>query len=219
MDIKGVFPGVFRVDGKIATKSMTPGIAVYGEELKNHKNDEYRLWDPKRSKLGAAIVKGLRGMPVKPGNKVLYLGAASGTTASHVSDIVGEEGIVYCVEFSPRAMRDLLAVCEKRENMVPILADARMPETYGDVPKVDVVYEDVADREQAQILSLNADKFLQKGGLAAIAIKARCVSTVSNPRQVYAMVLSELQSRFEIVEKVDIEPFERDHLFVVLRKR
>ncbi|MCX6767747.1 MAG: fibrillarin-like rRNA/tRNA 2'-O-methyltransferase [Candidatus Micrarchaeota archaeon] len=220
MEAKKVFPGVYRIEGKIATKSLAPGTTVYGELTRKIGGDEYRFWDQRRSKLGAALVKGLRTMPIIPGSKVLYLGAASGTTASHVSDIVGENGVVYCVEFSARAMRDLIAVCEKRENMVPILADVRMPEAYEcDVPKVDVVYEDVADREQARILLENAAKFLPAGRLAAIAIKARCVSAAANPKQVYSQVLSQLHPVFEIVEKIDLAPFEMDHLFAVLRKK
>ncbi len=220
MELKQVFPGVYRVEGKLATKSLAPGKTVYGEVVKKIRGDEYRLWDPKRSKLAAAIAKGLGSMPIKPGDKVLYLGAATGTTASHVSDIVGENGLVYCVEFSARAMRDLLAVCESRENMIPVLADARLPEKYEkEVGGVDVVYEDVAAREQARILSENASRFLKPGSPAAIAIKARCISTVKNPKEVYARVIGELRQHFEVVEKIDIAPYEIDHLFVVLKKK
>ena len=50
---------------------------------------EYRAWNPFRSKLAAAIVGGIEHIHMKPGSKVLYLGAASGTTVSHVSDLVG----------------------------------------------------------------------------------------------------------------------------------
>lgn len=50
---------------------------------------EYRAWNPFRSKLAAAILGGVDKIHMGPGKKVLYLGAASGTTVSHVSDIVG----------------------------------------------------------------------------------------------------------------------------------
>ncbi len=50
---------------------------------------EYRVWNPFRSKLAAAILGGVDQIYMPPGSKVLYLGAASGTTVSHVSDIVG----------------------------------------------------------------------------------------------------------------------------------
>ena len=125
---------------RLATKNLAPGRAVYGERLITFKGVEYRIWDPYRSKLAAAILKGLKNVPIKPGNKVLYLGAASGTTASHVSDIVGENGHVYCVEFSARAIRELVNnVCAFRPNMSPILEDARLPERYAMlIEKVDL---------------------------------------------------------------------------------
>ncbi|MEM1883448.1 MAG: fibrillarin-like rRNA/tRNA 2'-O-methyltransferase, partial [Candidatus Bathyarchaeia archaeon] len=149
------FDGVYQVtleDGskRIASKNLAPGRDVYGERLIRYKDVEYRLWDPYRSKIAAAILKGLKAMPIKPGHKVLYLGAASGTTASHVSDIVGEEGHVYCIEFAPRPLKELINnVCRYRPNMSPILADARFPEKYAYlIEKVDVIYCDIAQPEQ-----------------------------------------------------------------------
>ena len=47
------------------------------------------MWNPFRSKLAASIVGGIEAIYMKPGSKVLYLGAASGTTVSHVADLVG----------------------------------------------------------------------------------------------------------------------------------
>ena len=160
--VKEVFPGVYKIDGKYATLNAVPGVKVYGENLVKNGGKEYRIWDPKRSKLGAALVKGLKTLTIKPGSAVLYLGSANGTTASHVSDIVGEKGRVYCVEFSPQSMRDLLLLCDERKNLYPILADARLPERYAEVGKVDVVFEDVADREQTNILLRNIAAFKAK---------------------------------------------------------
>lgn len=213
-----VFPGVFKIRGKIATKSLAPGFTVYGEQLYKDGKAEYRFWDPRRSKLGAAIVRGLKELPIKPGSKVLYLGAANGTTSSHVSDVVGVDGAVYCVEFSARAMRDLLRVCEKRENMLPLLKDARMPNEYVEVGVVDVIFEDVADPEQARILNENAI-FLKKGGVAMLAVKARCVSSVEQPRKVYAQVKKLLLEKYDVIEEFELDPFETDHLFLVLEKK
>ena len=85
---------------RLATQNLTPGLTVYGERLIHVKDVEYRIWDAFRSKLAGAIIKGLQTVPLDPGYNVLYLGAASGTTPSHVSDIVGEKGHVYCVEFA-----------------------------------------------------------------------------------------------------------------------
>jgi fibrillarin-like pre-rRNA processing protein len=131
------FSAIYQVsleDGaqRLATRNLTLGRNVYGERLLRHEGVEYRVWDAFRSKLAAAILKNLKTVPIKPSHRVLYLGAASGTTASHVSDIVGEKGYVYCVEFAPRALRELVNnVCAYRLNMSPILEDARFPEKYG----------------------------------------------------------------------------------------
>ena len=175
--IEEFFPGVFRVEGKLATENLAPGSRVYGERLVKVKKIEYRFWEPSRSKLGAALVRGLKNMPIQPGSRVLYLGAASGTTPSHVSDVVGESGIVFAVEFSPISMRDLLKVCEQRPNLLPLLQDARFPGKYEKVVggNVDVVYEDVADPQQARIMIENAKVFLKKGGWGLLAVKARSV--------------------------------------------
>jgi fibrillarin-like pre-rRNA processing protein len=145
------FHGVYKItledrSHKIATMNLSPGKTVYGERLIKIDKIEYRLWDPFRSKLAGAILKGVKNQPIKPDCKVLYLGAASGTTASHVSDIVGNKGYVYCVEFAPRSIRDLIDnVCRFRNNMAPILADARFPAQYSSfVESVDVIYCDIA---------------------------------------------------------------------------
>ncbi|HII38566.1 TPA: fibrillarin-like rRNA/tRNA 2'-O-methyltransferase [Candidatus Micrarchaeota archaeon] len=218
MNVKQRFPGVFQIDGRNATKNMVIGTNVYGERLIKEKEAEYRLWDPRRSKLSAAIVKGLRECPIRPGQKVMYLGAANGTTASHVSDIVGTNGTVYCVEFSPYSMRDLLRVCEKRGNMLPILADARMPEKYADaVDTVDVVYADVADREQTAIVLRNAKQF--NAPTLAIAIKARCIDSSKPPRVIFAAERDKISKEMQVTEQVILDPFEKDHCFIVAKRR
>ena len=217
--MEGKFEGVFRINGKLATKSFAPGTRAYGEKAVREGKDEFRLWDPYRSKLSAAILRGLRQMPIKGGSKVLYLGAASGTTASHVSDIVGAKGLTYCVEFAPRSMRDLLPVCEARKNMLPILADARMPEEYAAYikGKVDVIYEDVADPAQAGIMLANASAFLRKGGMAMMAIKSQSIDVSAKPERTYEKVVSELAGAFEILERIELSPFDKDHLFLLMR--
>jgi fibrillarin-like pre-rRNA processing protein len=162
------FEAIFNVsleDGsqRLATRNLSPTRNVYGERLVRFDDVEYRIWDAFRSKLAAAILKGIDFVPLRPGHKVLYLGAASGTTASHVSDIVGEKGHVYCVEFASRSLRDLVdKVCNYRLNMTPILEDARSPEKYRMfIPtQVDDVYCDIAQPEQARVLVDNSDVYL-----------------------------------------------------------
>ncbi|MCX6776463.1 MAG: fibrillarin-like rRNA/tRNA 2'-O-methyltransferase [Candidatus Micrarchaeota archaeon] len=146
--------------------------------------------------------------------------AAAGVTPSFISDIVGKKGVVYCIEFAPRSMRDLLYVCEKRSNMLPVLADARKTEEYAkEVRKVDVVYEDVAQPDQEGIMIGNARQFLRKGGYAMLAIKSQSVDVTKKPSEVYERMLEKLRKHFEILEQYELSPFDKDHLFVLMRYR
>ncbi len=206
---------------KLATQNLAPGHAVYGERLVKYANVEYRIWDPYRSKLAAAILKGLETVPIQPSHRVLYLGAASGTTASHVSDILGEEGHVYCVEFAARSIRELVDnVCTYRFNMSPILADARLPEKYAAlISKVDEIYCDVAQPEQAKILADNADRFLKPRGWAMLAVKAQSIDVTKEPSDVYKQETRILKSRsFRIEQIVHLEPFDKAHAMIVAQK-
>jgi len=220
------FNGIYWIiheDGskKLATQNLAPSHTVYGERLIKHRNIEYRTWDPYRSKLAAAIIKGLETVPIKPEHKVLYLGAASGTTASHVSDIVGEDGHVYCVEFAPRSIRELVDnVCTHRFNMSPILADARMPEQYATlVGTVEDMYCDIAQPEQAKILADNADRFLKPRGWTMLAIKAQSIDVTKEPSEVYKQEIGTLRSRgFRIEQVVHLEPYDKAHAMIVARK-
>lgn len=222
------FSGVFLVtldDGtqKLATKNLTPGKNVYGEKLIRFEGVEYRLWDPFRSKLAAAILKGVKTVPIKTSHQVLYLGAATGTTASHVSDIVGEKGHVYCVEFAPRAMRELVNnVCPYRLNMTPILEDARFPERYALFirGKVDDVYCDIAQPEQAKILADNASLFLKKDGWIMLAVKAQSIDVTKEPSEIYKQEIKVLEGRgFQIEDVVHLEPYDKAHAMVVAKSR
>ena len=217
------FNGIYWIthqDGskKLATRNLAPNRAVYGERLIKHRNVEYRLWNPYRSKFAAAVMNGLETVPIEPSHKVLYLGAASGTTASHVSDIVGEEGHVYCVEFAARSIRELVDnVCTHRFNMSPILADARVPEQYATlVGKVEDVYCDVAQPQQAKILADNADRFLKPAGWIMLAIKAQSIDVTKEPSEVYKNEIRTLKSRsFRIEQVVHLEPYEKAHAMIV----
>jgi fibrillarin-like pre-rRNA processing protein len=220
------FPGIYWValeDGarRLATKNLSPEKAVYGERLVRFGGEEYRLWDPYRSKFAAALLKGLETVPIHPGHRVLYLGAASGTTASHVSDIVEEGGHVYCVEFASRSIRELVDnVCVFRYNMSPILADARMPERYSMlVGKVDDVYCDIAQPEQARVLADNADLFLADNGWVMLAVKAQSIDVTKEPSEVYEGEINIMKARgFQVEEVVHLEPYDKAHVMIVAKK-
>ena len=153
---------------------------------------------------------------MEPGCKVLYLGAASGTTVSHVSDLVAPTRAVYAVEFSKRSGRDLVNMAKKRTNVIPIIEDARHPQKYRMlVPMVDVVFADVAQPDQARSLGLNAAMFVKNRGSFVISIKASCVDSTAPSEQVYAQQIDALrEQKFRPVEKINLEPYERDHIVV-----
>jgi fibrillarin-like pre-rRNA processing protein len=215
------FEGIFKIDGKLATNNLVPGFKSSNEELVRIKNIEYRIWDPFTSKPSAAIKKGLKKFPIKKGMKILYLGFAEGKTASFFSDIIGKDGIIFGVEISERSLRDSIVMCERRGNIIPILADSRMPELYENVilQKVDFLYEDVASPDQTQILIRNAEKFLRQHGLAIIAIKSQSIDSVKPPKEVYKKCLEELEGHFDILDKVELDPYQKNHLFVVMKMR
>lgn len=216
------WPGVFWLtleDGsrRLATRNLVPSKSVYGERLVAWGDEEYRLWDAYRSKLAAAIIKEMSPMPIHPSMRVLYLGAGSGTTASHVSDISGEQGAVYCVEFSQRVMRELISsLCDDRTNVYPILEDARFPQRYRQIiGKVDTIYCDVAQPDQARILADNADIYLEPDFSALLAIKSRSIDVTKSPASVFRNEITILESRgFSVKSAVRLEPFEEDHAMV-----
>lgn len=217
------FGGVFVARGKedaLVTRNLVPGESVYGEKRISVEDGdgkiEYRTWNPFRSKLGAAILGGIGDIHITPGCKVLYLGAASGTTVSHVSDMVGAEGRVYAVEFSQRSGRDLLAVAQKRSNIIPIIDDARHPTKYRMMMSmVDVIFSDVAQPDQARIVALNAAHYLKIGGHIVMSIKANCVDSTAPPEAVFASEVKKLQQdKIKALEQISLEPYERDHAVV-----
>ena len=221
--LREVFQGVYFLEEDqpiLVTRNLVPGRTVYGERLIKISEEEYRSWNPTRSKIAAAIMKGLDEMPIRSGGKVLYLGVASGTTCSHVSDIVGRGGHIWGVDFSARSLRDLIDnVAKYRRNISPILGDAREPHRYSaQVPKVDVIYSDVAQPDQAEIVLKNASIFLSRGGYAMLAIKSRSVDVTKEPSEVYSEQVEVLtRGGFTVGEMVELDPYEKDHALVIAR--
>jgi fibrillarin-like pre-rRNA processing protein len=215
--MENVYPGVFRKDGAYLTENADPGHKVYGERLIREGGKEYRVWDSYRSKLSGAMKKGLKEFPFAPGSKILYLGASTGTTISHLSDILGPDGEIYSVEIAPQCMKTLIALSERRQNIIPIHGDARQPQEYEEAGQVDAIYMDVAQPDQDDILIKNARMFLKKGGIAMIAIKSQSIDVTKDPKVVFEAVLKKLEPVFEIMEKIRLEPFDKDHLFVVVK--
>ncbi len=200
---------------RLATKALVPG--AQHEKTIAIGNECYRIWNPFHSKLAALILKGVS-VPLKKDSTVLYLGAANGTTVSHISDIV-PEGTIFAVEFSPRAMQDLIRVSIPRMNLVPILGDAQYPNNYRSmVSEVDVIYQDVAQREQAHIAIRNSRLFLKKEGFLILIIKSRSIDSARKKDEVMNDEVRRLEDFFIIKKKMNLEPFHSDHLAILAIK-
>jgi fibrillarin-like pre-rRNA processing protein len=204
---------------KLSTENLVPGNQVYKEKLIVKKGTEYRLWDPFRSKLAAAIMNELEYFPFKNKTKVLYLGASTGTTVSHISDIVGPSGIVFGVEHASRVARDFLdRVASHRSNIIPILQDARKPKEYFSVfGKVDVVYVDIAQPDQTKIAIENCEMFLKKEGYFFLVIKTRSIDVTKSPRRIIEQEIEKLKTNFDILQSIDLHPYDKDHVMVIAR--
>lgn len=201
------------------TLNLVPGQRVYGERLVKENGIEYREWDAYKSKLAASILKGSPNIGIRKGGLVLYLGSASGTTVSHVSDIVGNEGLIFAVDIAPRVMRDLIFLCYKRKNIAPILADAtKIAMLKERISAVDVIYQDVAQKNQLDIFLKNIDLFLKKEGYALLAVKARSIDVTKNPKQIFKEVKEKLEKALTIIDYRELEPFQKDHCMFICRK-
>ena len=209
----------FQVEGekKLATENLMPGNQVYNEKLLNVKGVEYRIWNPFRSKLAASIMNGLKDFPFNKKSDVLYLGVSTGTTISHISDIVGQDGIIFGVEHAARVARDFLdRVASHRKNIVPIIQDARKPEEFFSVyKKVDVVYVDIAQPDQTDIAIENCKLYLKSGGYLFLIIKTRSIDVTKDPKRVIKNEIKKLESLFEIKQTIDLQPYDKDHAMVV----
>ena len=210
---------IFENDGNIATKNLTPGLRVYGEKLVEEGESEYRVWNPYRSKLAAGLLNGLNEFNLESDSKILYLGASTGTTVSHISDIV-YDGIIYAVEFSPVSMRKLNALSLNRSNIIPLLNDATKPKDYLNlVEKVDLVYCDVAQPNQSELFMDNMNLMLKDDGTGLITIKARSIDVVQKPKKIFKEEEKKLKaSGFSIIQKVKLEPYEKDHICFYVEK-
>jgi len=220
MKLKQIFDGIYSDGRKNYTENMVKGKKVYGERLLSVKGKEFREWNPFRSKFGAGLKKGVPS-PLKTGQNILYLGAAEGTTISHISDIVKEKGMIIGIDISARVMQKLVELSEERENLIPYLIDANnTEETKKELNDVefDFMFQDISQKNQTEIFLNNAKVFLKKGKPAMISIKARSISQKSS-----AKILQEekqkLEKEFIVKQYAFLEPFQKDHLLVLCEKK
>jgi fibrillarin-like pre-rRNA processing protein len=200
----------------LLTPNLAKGYRVYNEELISRDGVEYRTWDPFRSKLAAAMLKGLPDDTIREGDRVLYLGTSTGTTSSHVSDIVGEKGLLIGVEFSPRVAREFVEnVARQRKNVIPFVADARDPSKYN-ISKVDLVYCDIAQPDQTEIAMENCRAMLKAGGRLLLVVKARSIDVLKDPERVFQEERRRLEGAgFRVESIIELSPFEKDHALIL----
>ncbi len=206
---------------KLATENLVVGKQVYKEKLILKKGIEYRLWEPFRSKLAAAIMNGLEIFPFQNKSKVLYLGVSTGTTISHISDIVGPSGIIFGVEHASRVAREFLdRVATHRKNIIPILQDARKPKEYFSVfGKVDVVYVDIAQPDQTEIAIANCKLYLKGNGFLFLVIKTRSIDVTKPPKQIIDEEINKMKNHFDILQTIDLHPYDKDHAIVIAQSK
>lgn len=218
-DTEGKRYSFINIEGnrRLATVNLVPGSQVYGEKLVRVEGVEYRTWDPFRSKLAAALLKDLQDPKIKVGNRILYLGTSTGTTASHLSDLVGHSGVIFGVEFAHRVAREFVErVVKSRGNIVPIVEDARQPEKYIHlVEQVDAVYSDIAQADQTDIAISNCRTYLRKGGCLLLVVKSRSIDVTKSPRSLFLTEAKKLtESGFDVKQTVELTPFDKDHALV-----
>lgn len=203
----------------IYTRNITPGKIFFDERTMKEGGEEYREFDPTRSKLAATIKKGCTNIGIRKNDVILYLGSSHGYTCSFVSDIVGTEGLIFGVDPAPRVMRDLVFLSEVRPNIVPVLADANHPETYIDkVCQADIVFQDIAQRNQSEIFLKNCELFLKKGGYGLLAVKARSIDVKKSSRQLFQEVKAAVEKQLAVIDFRILEPFEKDHCMIIVKK-
>ncbi len=218
-DKKNIFWVKTEGEKKLATENLVPGNQVYKEKLVLKKGIEYRVWDPFRSKLAASIMKDLEEFPFQEKSSVLYLGVSTGTTISHISDIVGPKGIIFGVEHSSRVARDFLdRVASHRKNIIPIIQDARQPQDYSSVyNKMDIVYSDIAQPDQTEIAISNCKLYLKNNGYLFLVIKTRSIDVTQPPKKIIDGELKKLKANFDILQQIDLYPYDKDHAMIIAK--
>ncbi len=209
------FPNIAQENGRLYVLSKHTD---FGEDLVYVDGQSWRPWDARRSKVGAAVAKRASQLGIKEGDTVLYLGAAHGYTPTFIADIVGEKGIVYCLDFSATVVRDLLRKCRGRTNMIPILADAKKPETWAyRVTGADAIIMDIAQRDQGAIFLRACERFLKPGGFGFLALKARSVDMTRDPRDIFRDTYRMLEQKVKVVDYRELTPLERDHAVFIIK--
>ena len=206
---------------KLYTRNLDKGNRVYGEKLVLYKGIEYREWDPYRSKLAALLLESPMSNFLSEDLNCLYLGASSGTTVSHISDIA-KSGVIYSVEFAERSIRQLIQNTSRRKNIIPILEDARYPQKYAKsiFSNIDLIYQDVSQPNQAEIALTNCNYYLKKNGLLILAIKSQSIDSIQKSEIVYAQEKKTLEKAgYNILESINIQKYAANHIALIVKRK
>ncbi|MEL9998870.1 MAG: fibrillarin-like rRNA/tRNA 2'-O-methyltransferase [Thermoplasmata archaeon] len=207
-----IYFNVFEQNGNFYTRNIIKGDS-FGEKLIRIGGQEYRHWDPYRSKLAAAMKKGLKNFPFKEESVILYLGASFGNTVSFISDVCSR-GKIFAVEISYKPFSSLLKIATLRKNIFPIMNDAAMPEKFAHlVEKPEIIYQDIAQKNQVDIFIKNLRFFNPK--YAFLSLKTRAIDTVSSPEKVLHMEKEKLEN---VIETIKLDPYAIDHYMLVVIK-
>jgi fibrillarin-like pre-rRNA processing protein len=215
--------GIYYSNNKLYTLNPTSckNIKVYGENLKTFQGKQYRSWNPYRSKLAAVLTKKELILPIKKTSTILYLGAATGTTVSHLADIC-KDGWIYTVEPSPVAAKTLMILVKQRNNIIPIIEDANHPDRYKHniFEKVDYIYQDISQRNQAEIFASNVQFFLKDNGGGVLMVKARSIDVAMKPLDAFSQIEQQLTNQgLKIENIVELSPYEKDHAAFFIKKK
>ena len=216
--------GIRREGRQLWSRNAVKGVSVRGERRKRDGRNEWRRWDPTRSKVAASLMK-TEGSPAAllpdSGSTCLYLGASSGGTVSHIHDSVcgagnHHEGQVVAVDISPRMMRDLVKLAESRPGLVPVLGDARNPMAIAPYlrGKADWLHQDLSIGDQAETFTRMTSAFLAEGGTALLSLKAaseRWMEGGDDARFAHTKSVIEESEHLELIEVIDISVFEEQH--------
>ncbi len=217
---KTKYAEMYENEQKLYTKNLTPGTVFFSESLLKLDGVEYRHFDPTRSKLAAGVMKKIKQSGVKEGDIVLYLGASHGYTVSFLSDIVGQKGLIFAVDSGYKVFRSLYHISNIRHNVVPLYADAAKPAAYArNTCAVDVVYQDIAQKEQAEIFDANYSLYAKDNGIGILVVKARSIDVAAQPQKVVDGVKKWLlEHGYTLIDNKSLEPYQHDHALLLVTK-
>lgn len=222
--------GVRREGRSLWTRNAVRGVSVRGERRKTDARIEWRAWDPSRSKVAAALLRTANDpshLLPETGSTCLYLGASFGSTVSHIHDQVcgagnHHSGQVVAVEIAPRAMRDLSELARHRPGLVPVLGDARQPQTVAPYirSKADWMHQDLSIADQAKTFVRMAGVFLSPGGTGLLSLKAASErSSDGDDDSRFAKAARILrESDLDVIERIDLKGLEEQHVVFHVRK-